>query len=70
MGLWDTNPWRNFCGPHWKLFCPNKWHPGTSEISTLPKLTVGTCFHERNGTKTTPVFSPADGEAFCSLLPI
>ena len=34
MSSWDTNPWSNFCGPHWELICRNEWHPGTSEIFT------------------------------------
>ena len=34
MSSWDTDPWSNFCDPHWELICPNKWHLGTSEIST------------------------------------
>ena len=24
MILWDTNPWSNFCDPHWKVICRNK----------------------------------------------
>ena len=59
MSSWDTNPWSNFCDPHWKLICHNKWHPGTSEISTPPDI----C------TKPTQVFLPTDGEASWSLLP-
>ena len=43
--------------------------PGTSEISTPPEIAVGTHFHARHGTKTIPVFLPADGEASWSLLP-
>ena len=41
---------------------------GILEISTPPKIAVGThmCKH---GTKTTPVFLSADGEASWSLLP-
>ena len=44
--------------------CHNKSHPGTSEIATPAE----TSMHE-HGTKTTPVFLPADGEASWSLLP-
>ena len=69
MSSWDTNPWSNFFDPHWELICRNKWHPGTSEISTPPEIAVGTHFHARHGTKTIPVFLPADGEASWSLLP-
>ena len=59
----------NFCDPHWELICRNKWHPGTSEISTPPDIAVGTHFHAQHGTKTTPVFLPTDGEASWSLRP-
>ena len=31
---------------------------------------LGTHFHAGHGTKTTPVFLPADGESTWSLLPI
>ena len=44
-------------------------HLRTSKISTPPEIAVGTHFHARHGTKTTPVFLPADGEASWSLLP-
>ena len=44
-------------------------HPGTSEISTPPEIAVGKHFHVQQGTKTTLVFLPADGEASWSLLP-
>ena len=40
----DTNLWMHFCDPHWQLICRNKWHPGTSEISTLPEIAVWTQF--------------------------
>ena len=29
MSSRDTNPWSNFCDPHWELICRNKWHSGT-----------------------------------------
>ena len=45
MSSWDTSPWSNFCDPHWKLICHNKWHPGTSEISTPPKTSVEMQIH-------------------------
>ena len=45
MSSWDTNPWSNFCDPHWELICPTKWHPGTSAISTPPEIAVGMHFH-------------------------
>ena len=48
MSSWDTNPWSNFCDPHWEFICRNKWHPGTSEISTAPEIAVGTHFHVHN----------------------
>ena len=35
----------------------------------LIETAVGTHFHVRQGTKTTPVFLTADGEAFWSQLP-
>ena len=42
----------------------------TSEISTPPEIAVGMRFHIcEHGTKTTPVFLPADGEASWSLVP-
>ena len=40
----------------------------TSEISTPLELAVGAQFHAQHGTKTTPVFLLADGEASWSLL--
>ena len=42
MSSWDTNPWSNFCDSHWELICRNKWHPGTSEISTPPEIAAST----------------------------
>ena len=69
MSSWDTNPWSNFCDPHWELICHNKWHPGASEISTPPEIYVGIHFHEQHDTKTIPIFLPADGEASWLLLP-
>ena len=33
-----------------------------------PERAIGTHFHARHGTKTTPVFLPADREAFWLLL--
>ena len=69
MSLWDTDPWSSFSDPRWELICRNKWHPGTSEISTTPEMAVGTLLHARNGTKTILVFLLADGEASWSLLP-
>ena len=69
VSSWDTNPCSNFCDSHWELICTNKWHPCTSETSTHPKITVGTQFHARNGTKTTLVLLPADEESSRSLLP-
>ena len=47
----------------WELSCHRKWHPGTSEISTPPEIVVGTHFQTQHGTKTIPVFLPADAEA-------
>ena len=69
VSSWDTNPWDDFCDSHLKLTCRNKWHPWASETSTPPEIAVGTHFHAWRGTKTTPVFLPADGEASWSLLP-
>ena len=45
MSSWDTNPWSNFYDPHWELICLNKWHPGTSEISTPTKIAIGMHFY-------------------------
>ena len=45
MSSWDTNPWSNFCDPHWELIYHNKWHPGTSEISTPREVAEGAHFH-------------------------
>ena len=69
MSSWDTNPWRNFCDPHWELICHNKWHPRTLKISTPPEIAVGMHFHSRHGTKTILIFLPAHGEASWLLLP-
>ena len=63
MSSWGTNPWSNFCDPHWELTCRNKWHPGNSEIA------IGTYFYVSHGTKTTPVHFPAAGDASWLLLP-
>ena len=59
----------NFCDPHWEVICRTKWHTGTSEISTPPKIAVEPHFHARYSTKTITVFLPTDGEASWSLLP-
>ena len=69
MSLWDTSPWSNFCDPHWKLICCNKWHPRTPEIFAPLQIAVGTHFQVRHGTKAAPVFLAADGEASWLLLP-
>ena len=68
MSSFNTNPWSNFCDPHWELINRNKWHPGTSEISTPLEIAVNTSMRE-HGTKTTPVFLLADGEASWLQLP-
>ena len=44
-------------------------YSGTSGLSTLPEIAVVTHFYARHGTKTTPVFLPADGESSRLLLP-
>ena len=51
-----------------ELICCNKWHPGTLEISTSPEIALEWHFHAWCGTKTTSVFSLADGKASWSLL--
>ena len=56
----DTDPWINFCDPHWELICCNKWHPRTSEISIPLEIAVETHFHGRHGTKTISVLLPAN----------
>ena len=45
----------------------NKWHPGTSEISTSLEIEVGT--HYKHSTKTTSVFLPTTEDGFWLLLP-
>ena len=69
VSSWDINPCSYFCDPHWELICPNKQHPGNSEISTLLEIAVGTHFLVWDDTETTPVFLPADGGASWLLLP-
>ena len=69
LSSWDTNPWSFFCYTHWELTYLNKWHSGTSEILTPPKIAVGTHFHAQHSTRTTLVFLPADGKACWLLLP-
>ena len=64
MSSWDTNPGSNFCDPRGGFICQNKWHPATSEIVMPMEIAVGTHFHVRDGTKATPMFLPADREAF------
>ena len=49
-----------FWDPHWQLIYHNNWCPGTSEISTPPKIVVWAHFHVQHGTKTTLVFLTAD----------
>ena len=66
---WHTNPWSNFCDPHWELICYKKWHPGNSKIPKPLEIAVGTPFNVQHGTKTTLVFLLADGEASWLLLP-
>ena len=68
MSSWGTNPSSAFFGPYWKLTCHNKWHPGTSEISTPLEIAVGPHFHASHGIKTIPLFLPADREASWLLL--
>ena len=46
-----------------------KWHLGIPGIPTLPEAAVGAHFHVWHGTKTTPVFLPADWEASWVLHP-
>ena len=41
----------------------------TLEIFTTSEIAVGTHFHALHGTKTNPLFLPADGEASWLLLP-
>ena len=41
---------------------------GTSGISTRPEIAVRTHFHVQYGSKTTPVFLPAEREMSWSLL--
>ena len=69
MSSWNTNPWSNFCNPHWELLCQNKWHPGISEISAPGEIAVEAHFYARHATKTIMVFLLADGEAMWLLLP-
>ena len=69
MSSWDTNPWSDFCDPHWQVICRKWWHPRTSEISTPPEMARETHLHARHGTAAILVFLPAEGEASWSLLP-
>ena len=47
------DPWSKFCDPPpWKLICLNKWHSGTSEISTPTEIAAGSHFNAWQGTKT------------------
>ena len=69
MSSWDSNPWSNFCDPHWEFICCKKWHPGTSEVPKPPEIAVGTHFHAHHDTKTILVFLPAVGEASWLLIP-
>ena len=57
---WNNYLCSNFCDLHWVLIFCNKWHPGTSGISTPLKIAVGTHFHAQNGTETIPVLLNAD----------
>ena len=66
---WDTNPWNNFRDHHWKFICNNKLYLETLKSSTPLEIAIGTYFHIRHGTKTTPVFLFADREVFWLLLP-
>ena len=60
--------WRNrWCQIVRQTIC--KWHPRSSEVSTQLEIAVRTHVHARHGTKTTPVFFPADWEACSWLLP-
>ena len=51
MSSWDTNPWSNFCNPYWELAGHNKWHKGTSEISTPLKIATEIHFHASHALK-------------------
>ena len=54
-----------FFDPHWEIICQNKWHPGTSEISTPPEIALGIQFNEQHGIKTITIFLPTDIFTFC-----
>ena len=56
LSSWATNPWSNFCVPHWELISRNKWHPETSETSTLPAVAAWAPLPMWKCTRTTPVF--------------
>ena len=45
------------------------WCSGTSEISTPSEIAAWMTSMHKHGTKTTPAFLPADGEASWSLFP-
>ena len=70
MSSWDTSPWSNFCDPYWEIICHNKWHPGDLRnihiIANSCRDTLPCALH---GTKTTPIFLPANGGASWLLLP-
>ena len=56
--LWvhETNFCRNFCDPLWELIFGNKWHLGTSEISTPLEIAAGSHFHAWHDSKPTSTF--------------
>ena len=60
VSTWNSDPWGNFCDPHWEVICSNKWHPGTLGIIAPLEIAVGTHFYAWHGTKTTMVFLSPD----------
>ena len=67
MSSCNNNPRSNFCNPHSEFNCHNKLHAGILGIFTPQEIAVGTHFHARQGTKTTPVVWPVEGEIWVSL---
>ena len=67
----DTNPWINFCDPHWQLiFCCNNWHPGISETPIPLEIAVERHLHVGHGTKNISMLLTSNGNTSWLLLPI
>ena len=69
MSSWETNPWSNFCDPHWEPIWRNKWQPGILEISIPPEIAIEIDLHVGHGNETIWLFLSTDGVASFSLFP-